>query len=75
MNTTSLASLVETSQTVSGSRSRLAKVAALAAFLRTLAAEDLGIAVNWLTGVLPQGKSCANSSPGRPQQSRTSCCG
>ena len=56
MDTASLASLVDTSRAVAGSRSRLAKVAALSAFLQTLAAEEIGIAVDWLTGLLPQGK-------------------
>src|SRR5690606_39929347 len=49
-------SLIETSRLVASSRSRLAKIAALAAFLQTLAAEEIKIAVDWLTGNLPQGK-------------------
>ncbi|HMN78299.1 MAG TPA: ATP-dependent DNA ligase [Burkholderiaceae bacterium] len=56
MDTASLANLVETSRVVGSSRSRIAKIDALAAFLRTLAADEIGIAVAWLTGELPQGK-------------------
>ena len=56
MDSTRLADLVETSRVVAGSRSRLTKVAALAACLRTLAPEEIGIGVDWLTGLLPQGK-------------------
>ena len=56
MDAATLTSLIETSRLVASSRSRLAKIAALAAFLQTLAAEEIDIAVNWLAGNLPQGK-------------------
>jgi DNA ligase-1 len=51
-----LASLVETSSTVAGTRSRKAKVEALAALLRSLDAEEVEVAVGFLTGVPRQGR-------------------
>ncbi len=50
------ADLVDASSRIAGDRSRLAKVKALAAFLRTLAGDEIAIAVHYLTGALPQGK-------------------
>jgi DNA ligase-1 len=51
-----LASLVETSSTVAGTRSRKAKVEALAALLRSLDADEVEVAVGFLTGVPRQGR-------------------
>jgi DNA ligase-1 len=51
-----LASLVETSSTVAGTRSRKAKVEALAALLRDLAPDEVGVAVGFLTGMPRQGR-------------------
>ena len=59
MDTARLASLVETSRLVASSRSRLAKIAALAAFLQTLAAEEIEIAVDWLTGTCRRERSAS----------------
>src|SRR5215207_2276106 len=52
----SLASLVATSLRVSATGSRLAKIRALASFLAALSAENVRIAVSYLSGVLPQGR-------------------
>ena len=52
----SLASLVATSRQVAASRSRLAKVSALAGCLAALPPEAVGIAVLYLSGALPQGR-------------------
>ena len=51
-----LASLVETSQRVAGSTSRLAKIRALAECLAALPDEVAAIAVAYLSGSLPQGR-------------------
>ncbi|MFL6204894.1 MAG: ATP-dependent DNA ligase [Acidimicrobiales bacterium] len=51
-----LASLVETSSAVAGTRSRKAKVEALADLLRSLAADEVEVAVGFLTGVPRQGR-------------------
>ncbi len=51
-----LATLVDTSATVAATRSRSAKVAALAALLRGLAPEEVAPAVGFLTGVPRQGR-------------------
>ena len=53
---TLFAELVDTSQRVSAVGGRLAKVRELAAFLRTLAPEELTIAVHYLSGDIPQGR-------------------
>src|SRR5580658_3165785 len=54
---TLLASLVGTSQRVRDTSSRLSKVRELAAFLRTLSADEVEIAVQYLSGETPQGRS------------------
>ena len=59
---TSLARLVETSGRVAQTRSRTAKVAALATFLRTLGPEEIEIGVSFLTGETRQGKLGASYS-------------
>jgi DNA ligase 1 len=59
---TALAPLVETSGLVAQTRSRTAKVAALATFLRNLAPEEIEIGVSFLTGETRQGKLGASYS-------------
>jgi DNA ligase-1 len=54
---TSLAQLVGVSQRVGASSARTAKVRELAQFLRTLPATETGIAVHYLSGETPQGRS------------------
>ncbi|HEY8509613.1 MAG TPA: ATP-dependent DNA ligase [Steroidobacteraceae bacterium] len=54
---TALAALVETSQRVGATPARLAKVRELAACLRALEPDEIGIGVLYLSGELPQGKS------------------
>jgi DNA ligase 1 len=54
---TLLANLVGTSQRVRDTPSRLGKVRELAAFLRTLSADEVGIAVQYLSGDTPQRRS------------------
>jgi DNA ligase-1 len=51
-----LASLVETSEAVGGTRSRKAKVAALGDLLRALDPEEVEVAVGFLTGMPRQGR-------------------
>src|SRR5687767_11535010 len=51
-----LADLVATSRTVAETRSRSAKIAALAGLLRQLRPEEIDIAVAWLSGQLRQGR-------------------
>ncbi|MGH7105709.1 MAG: hypothetical protein ACREFT_04310, partial [Acetobacteraceae bacterium] len=53
---TLLAELVATSSRVSGTPSRLAKVAEIAALLRKLSREEIVIGVSYLAGELPQGR-------------------
>ena len=53
---TLLAELVEASQRVGATGSRLAKAAEIAAFLRKLAPEEIQVAVNFLSGTLRQGR-------------------
>jgi DNA ligase 1 len=53
---TLLANLVSTSQRVSANSARSTKIRELAAFLRTLAADEVDIAVHYLSGEIPQGK-------------------
>jgi len=53
---TLLADLVETSEVVGGTSARLAKVRALAARLRTLGSDEIGIAAQYLSGSAPQGR-------------------
>jgi DNA ligase-1 len=48
--------LVETSQRVGASSARSTKVRELAAFLRTLAADEVELAVHYLSGEIPQGR-------------------
>jgi DNA ligase-1 len=55
-NTTLLASLVGVSQRVGATSGRLAKVRELAAFLRTLAPEEIETAVHYLSGDIRQGR-------------------
>jgi len=50
------ADLVAVSQRVVATAARLGKVRELASFLRALAAEDIEVAVHYLSGQLPQGK-------------------
>jgi DNA ligase-1 len=57
-----LGALVETSHAVAATRSRSAKVAALSAWLRTLAGEDIEIGVGFLIGEPRQGKLGAGSA-------------
>jgi DNA ligase-1 len=54
---TLLATLVSTSQRVRATASRLAKVRELAAFLRILSGDEIDIAVAYLSGDTPQGRS------------------
>lgn len=51
-----LRDLVETSQRVGASAARSAKVRELSAFLRSLPAPEIAIAVHYLSGQLPQGQ-------------------
>lgn len=51
-----LSTLVQTSDAVSATRSRLRKIALLTALLRELPAHEIAIGVAYLTGVLPQGR-------------------
>jgi DNA ligase 1 len=51
-----LAALAEVSSAVGATRSRIAKVALLAACLRELAADERATAVAWLAGTLPGGR-------------------
>jgi DNA ligase 1 len=51
-----LAYLVGTSQRVSATRARLAKVREIATFLKTLAADEIDTAVHYLSGEIPQGR-------------------
>jgi DNA ligase-1 len=51
-----LAEVVETVDAVAGTRSRLAKIAALAALLSRLSAEELPVAVGYLTATPRQGR-------------------
>ena len=53
----SLAQLVGVSQRVGASASRTAKVRELAEFLRTVSPAEVGIAVHYLSGETPQGRS------------------
>ena len=53
----SLAQLVGVSQRVGASSARTAKVRELAEFLRTVPAAEIGIAVHYLSGETPQGRS------------------
>jgi DNA ligase-1 len=53
---TLLAKLVDTSQRVIASSSRLGKVRELATYLRSLPVEETAIAVHYLSGQLPQGR-------------------
>lgn len=54
---TSLAQLVGVSQRVGASSARTVKVRELAEFLRTVPAAEIGIAVHYLSGETPQGRS------------------
>jgi DNA ligase-1 len=54
---TSLAQLVGVSQRVGASSARTVKVRELAEFLRTVPAAEIGIAVHYLSGATPQGRS------------------
>src|SRR5687767_397276 len=51
-----LAKLVDASATVTATRARSAKIAALAALLRELPPEEVRVGVAYLTGELPQGR-------------------
>ena len=51
---TLLANLVGTSQRVSANSARSTKIRELAAFLRTLAADEIDSAVHYLSGEIPQ---------------------
>lgn len=53
---TLLNDLVETSQRVGASSARSTKIRELAAFLRTLAANEIELAVHYLSGEIPQGR-------------------
>jgi len=53
---TLFASLVGTSQNIGATSSRLGKVRALASFLRALPADEVEIAVHYLSGEIPQGR-------------------
>jgi DNA ligase 1 len=53
---TSLANLVGASQRIGATSSRLAKVRELATFLRALPADEMDIAVHYLSGQTPQGR-------------------
>jgi DNA ligase-1 len=50
------ADLVASSATIAADRSRLAKVRALAGFLRMLGPDEIAIGIHYLTGTLPQGR-------------------
>jgi DNA ligase-1 len=54
---TMLSAIVETSRRVAGTSGRNAKVAALAALLKRLAPDEIAIAVAYLSGETPQGRS------------------
>ena len=54
---TLLASLVDTSGRVRDTSSRLGKVRELAGLLRTLPGDEVAIAVQYLSGETPQGRS------------------
>jgi DNA ligase-1 len=51
-----LANLVATSQRVASTSGRRSKVQELSSFLKTLPADEIEIAVNYLSGEIPQGK-------------------
>jgi DNA ligase-1 len=51
-----LANLVATSQRVASTSGRRSKVRELSSFLKTLPADEIEIAVNYLSGEIPQGK-------------------
>lgn len=53
---TSLAALVDTSNRIGASSSRLVKVRELAAFLRTLAPNEIETGAHYLAGEMPQGR-------------------
>ncbi len=53
---TLLATLAETSQRVGATTSRLAKIRELASLLAQLAPGEIGVAVNYLSGEMPQGR-------------------
>jgi DNA ligase 1 len=53
---TLLATLADTSQRVGATAARLAKIRELAALLTQLAPEEIGIAVHYLSGEMPQGR-------------------
>ncbi len=53
---TLLATLAETSQRIGATMSRLAKTRELAALLAQLAPGEIGVAVNYLSGEMPQGR-------------------
>jgi DNA ligase 1 len=53
---TLLADLVDTSQRVAATPARSVKVRELAALLRSLSADEIGIATHYLSGELPQGR-------------------
>jgi DNA ligase-1 len=53
---TLLAELVDTSARVGATSSRLAKVREIAALLRKLGRDEIGVAVSYLSGELPQGR-------------------
>ncbi|MHB8723713.1 MAG: hypothetical protein ACYDAH_20310 [Steroidobacteraceae bacterium] len=53
---TRLANLVEASERVGATASRLAKVRELASLLRTVAADEIEAAVAYLSGDIPQGR-------------------
>ena len=53
---TLLATLADTSQRVGATAARLAKIRELAALLTHLAPEEIGIAVHYLAGEMPQGR-------------------
>jgi DNA ligase-1 len=53
---TLLATLVATSQRVASTAGRRAKVLELSAYLKTLPAEEIDMAVSYLSGEIPQGK-------------------
>ena len=52
----SLNSLVTTSKSIAGTPSRLSKIRLLSGFLATLPVGEIGIAVRYLSGTLPQGR-------------------
>ena len=54
---TLLAEVAATSRRVADTPSRNAKIAAIAQALRTLAAPEIPIAVAWLSGETPQGRT------------------